>query len=344
MSQHHDKKTIAIIGPTASGKSDAAILIARQSGGAIIGADSRQVYRHADLGSGKEPGALCDLRTHTHCAHTLPKKLRVALARTPYLWHPYISAGVAHYMIDIVSPRTSYGAAQFVARAQKVRTALWRRNILPIVCGGTHFWVQSLVENAHFPHVPPNPHLRRELRAMTTADLFTRLMHLDERRARAIAAKNERNNRHRLMRAVEIAVALGAVPTAPKSTPPSPRDTLIIAIAPDMDTLRRKIITRLDERLSAGLLDEIRALHDVHGVSYARMERWGLEYAWGARVLRGHVSFATARDALARDILRFAKRQLTWIRRWERAGARIHRIRDARNVTAPVAAFLHAET
>ncbi len=319
---HSSKKTIAVIGPTASGKSAAAIAIAQYLDGAIIGADSRQVYRHMDLGSGKEPGTLCNLRKDTQCIKTLPKELSATLRKTPHLWRPYISDGVAHYMIDIVAPSTPYSAAQFTTRAQKIHRALHKNNILPIICGGTHFWVQSLVEKAQFPMVPPNPALRKRLESMTTPQLLAQIANKDPRRAHDITIKNEHNNRHRLIRALEIIDALGAVPHT-RPTPPNPQNTLILAVVPEQEQIKENITARLQPRLDAGMLDEIYNLHHIHGVSWAQLERWGLEYTWCARFLRDQCTLDEMKLGIMHDSYKFAKRQLTWIRRWERSGAHI---------------------
>ncbi len=330
-------KTIAVIGPTASGKSAIAIALAQKYGGAVIGADSRQIYRNMDLGSGKEPGALCDLRAHDTCTTTLPPDLRATLARTPCLAKPYISNGVAHYMIDIIAPRTPYSAGTFVKRAQRTRTALWRANILPIICGGTHFWVQALLENHAFPTVAPNPVLRARLDTCDTATLLATLHDKDPRRADDITAKGEQNNRHRIIRALEICDAIGTVQRT-STAPPHPATTLILAVIPPMERITGNITRRLPPRLDAGMLDEVHALHTIHNVPWTRLASYGLEYKWCTRYLRGHCTQQEMTDGIIRESRQFAKRQLTWIRRWERSGAQIHRI------TTKAKALSHAKT
>ena len=342
------KKTIAIIGPTASGKSDAAIAIARAHGGAVIGADSRQVYRHMDLGSGKEPGTTIDLTQGVSLYHSrtggnsgpstkYPLATLHTLSQTELLTHPYISAGVPHYMIDVADPTEDYSAGRFAREARAVMDALHAHAILPIVCGGTHFWVQALLENTPFAAVPPDDTLRRKLAALSCDELLSRLEACDARRAADIVRKNEQHNRHRLIRAIEICTALGYVPSA-QSMPPDPHTTLIVAIIPPMAQIEHNIIARLQPRLDAGMLEEVRTLHDTHRVSYERLEHFGLEYKWCALLLQEKCTLQEMRNGIIRESRQFAKRQITWIRRWQKNGARIH------TVTTPHAAHHVADT
>ncbi len=354
------RKTLAIIGPTASGKSDAAIAVAHMCGGAVIGADSRQVYRHMDLGSGKEPGAVVDLMRIISRNHprTSPKqadksnkpelspaysiKTLQTFAQTELLARPYISGGIIHYMIDVADPTEDYSAGRFVHEARAVLDALYSRAIIPIVCGGTHFWVQALLEGMPFPTVPPNDALRTELATLSYDALLARLEACDARRAADIRRKNEQHNRHRLMRAIEICTALGYVPSA-QTTPPDPRTTLIVAIIPPMTQIERNITARLQPRLDAGMLEEVRALHDTHGVSYERLERFGLEYKWCALLLQKKCTYREMCDGIIRESRQFAKRQITWIRRWQKHGAHIHIVTTPDATQKIVRHFLHRE-
>ena len=321
-------KRIAVIGPTSSGKSAIAIDLAHhfaarfRGGAAVIGADSRQVYRFMDIGSGKEPGTLVT-------DPSLPPHLRTY----------YDCAGVRHYMIDIVAPRTPYGAGQFITRGQRILRALDDSDTLPIICGGTHFWVQTLLENTPLPPVAPNTALRRRLAHTSAAALMAHLRRMDPARARALNTPSERTNRRRLIRAIEIATARGSVPHITPA-PPRTDTTLLLAVIPEQDVLRQRIATRLRARLRDGMLDEVQTLHTVHRVPWTRLEAFGLEYRWCARYLRGQCTMTQMRANLERDILRFAKRQLLWIRRWERAGAHIHHITTRTHARRYVRAFL----
>lgn len=314
------RKMIAVVGPTASGKSAIAIAIARQYNGEVISADSRQVYRGMNLGSGKEPG-----------------RLTTSARRGPATKMAYMSGGVAHYMIDIVHPATPYNAGKFVRRARKIRDDILRRGKLPIVCGGTMFWVQAFIEDNLFPAVAPNAALREALADKSAQDLYTMLARRDPRRAATI----DRHNRVRMMRALEIIAAIGAVPEIKHS---SQQSACILAVTPPDDVLRRRIATRLRTRIDAGMMDEVRRLHARDGVSWKRLESFGLEYAWCTRLLRHRCDEQTFLTGLERDIWRYAKRQYTWLRRWERTTPSIARVQTRAEALRRARTYLHAHT
>lgn len=294
---------IAVIGPTASGKSDLAIVLAKKFNGEVISADSRQIYRGMDIGAGKEPGEIS--------AHS--KK------RGPATQYAYICNDIVHYMIDIVHPNTKYSAGKFVKKTTKIRADIWKRNALPIICGGTLFWAQAHVENNTFTAVPPDHLLRKRLQKLSTDSLNKVLQKKDP----LYAKKVDRNNPVRLIRAIEIATALGSVP-APKKPQINYENTLIIAITPPIDILHQRIEKRLKERLTIGMCDEVERLHAEYRVSWKRLESFGLEYKWCALYLQGKISYDTMYVHLLHDITHYAKRQMTWLRRWEKSGARIH--------------------
>lgn len=318
-------RVIAIIGPTGSGKSAAAIAVAHATGGAVIGADSRQVYRGLNLCSGKEPGRVVTRNI---------KRATQSAARL--LNTPYVVDGINHYMIDIVSPRTDYDVAKFCDRAGRIIRALRHEGILPIVCGGTHFWVQALLEGQTFAVAAPNRQLRTTLAHLDTGVLLRRLVAADPTRAAAIIAKGESANRHRLIRAIEIVESDKQETQNGKckeqdyyQLPTVNCQPTIIAIVPPMDALRDKIAARLDARLAAGMIDEVAHLHYEAGVPWTRLASFGLEPRWCTAYLRGEVSHAVMRERLILETGQFAKRQLTWIRRWQRQGTRIATVADA---------------
>jgi len=304
------KRTIVIVGPTASGKSDVAISLAKKFNGEVISCDSRQIYRGMDIGTGKIPGTFVPVipneSSNRGISNTYPT---------------FISEGVPHYMIDIVSPNTPYNATKFVKKAKKIRKDIWKRGKLPIICGGTGFWAQALVENISFPEVAPNFELRNQLRNSTTEELLAMLKKKDPRRAKTI----DSNNRVHIVRSLEICKTLGAVPKITNNDLQI-RDykSLVIAIDVPREKLYKKIEKRLDERLQQGMLDEIWSLHHEKHVPWSRMEVFGLEYRWVSRYLRGIISHEEMREKLLLDIQHYAKRQLTWLRRWERQGRKIH--------------------
>lgn len=267
---------IAVSGPTASGKSDIAIQLARKYNGEIVSADSRQVYRGMDIGTGKVT------------------KREQKLAR--------------HWLLDVASPTRQYTVAHFVRDAKKAIRDITRRGKTPIICGGTGFWIDALVYGQSIPEVKPNAKLRAQLQKLSTPQLFAKLQKLDPARARSI----DRHNHVRLIRALEIVMTTGK-PVPPRSTA-SPYDLLYLGVSRPMDELKTRIEKRLDARLRIGMIAEIRKLH-ANGVSWKRLGGFGLEYRWVARFLQDKITRTEMRTALLHDIIAYAKRQLTWWRK-----------------------------
>jgi tRNA dimethylallyltransferase len=290
-------KVIIVAGPTASGKSDLAIGLARRFDGEIISADSRQVYRGMDIGTGKV------------------KRDKQKVKRRTKSYH---SRGIRHWLIDVASPKRQYSVAQWKKAAQKAIADIVRRGKLPIICGGTGFWIDTLVYDRSLPHVRPNAKIRARLQKLSPAQLFTRLQKLDPERAATI----DRHNPVRLIRALEIVMVTGkAVPT---QTNGSRSEPLYLGISMPQEKLSRRIVKRLDARLSHDMPAEVRRLH-ASGVSWKKLEAFGLEYRWLARFLRGFLRGSTSekerlslelmRDGLLHDIIAYSKRQMTWLRR-----------------------------
>lgn len=273
------KKCIVVLGPTSSGKSDLAVLIAKKFNGEVVSADSRQVYRGMDIGSGK-----------------VTKKEM---------------AGIRHHVLDIADPRRSYSVSRFKKDAERAIQDIRRRGKLPILCGGTGFYIQAIVDDIILPEVRPNTKLRKELSNLSVDDLFERLTKLDPRRAKDIDGKNP----HRLIRAIEIATELGTVPRLEVGVP---KETVLeIGIETDDDILKRRIHTRLLKRMRHGMTAEVRRLHES-GVSWKRLEELGLEYKYLALYLQGKLSKEEMLAELETAIWHYAKRQRTWFKRDDR--------------------------
>lgn len=273
-------KVVVILGPTASGKSDIAIKLAREFDGEIISADSRQIYRGMDLGTGKVT------------------KQEQRLAK--------------HWMLDVVSPNTKYNAAKFKKQAEKIIQDILKRGKLPILCGGTGFWIKAIVDNVNFPEVKPNWELRKKLEKETAEKLFLKLRKLDPERIKTI----ERQNKVRLIRAIEICKALGKVPSHKESdTKNNPYEFLQIGIAWPKSVLQKRIKIRLEQRLKQGMLKEINDLHSKQKISWKRLENFGLEYRWIALYLQNKISLEEMQEKLYFDIIHYAKRQTTWFQK-----------------------------
>jgi len=269
-------KLIVICGQTATGKSDLAVLVAKKWNGEVVSADSRQVYRGLDLGSGKitqeEMG------------------------------------GVPHHMLDVCDPKETYSVSLYKKQAISVIEDIISRGKLPILVGGTGQYIEAIVDNPSFPEVAPNLALRALLEDMTTPELLSLLESKDARRA----SEMDTNNRHRIIRALEIYDALGTIPLATKGE--GLFDTLSIGLFLDKQTLQEKIEKRIEKRIAQGMIEEVRELNKK-GLSWQRLESFGLEYQHIAEYLQGKKTHEEMLYILAIKIRQFAKRQLTWFRR-----------------------------
>ncbi len=303
-------KVITIIGPTASGKSEIAIKIAKDFNGEIISTDSRQIYKGMDIGSGKEFGRI----------ERLGKRENITR-------YAYISSGIPHYMIDILHPNTEYNVSKFVNKAQKIRADIWKRDKNPIIAGGTMFWAQALVENNTFTKVPPNYNLRKNLEMKSVEELFEILKDKDLRRAKEIEGKNEINNKVRLIRALEIIDTLGYVPEQ-KKIEINYKHNLIIAISLQKEILYKKQEKRMDKWFSNGIFNEINTLHTEMNVPWSRLESFGLEYKWCTKYIRNQISYEEMRKNTIHDLKKYTKRQLTWIKRWEKQYTNINYVKN----------------
>lgn len=268
-------KLIAVVGQTATGKSDCAVMIARAYQGEVISADSRQVYRGLTIGTGK----------------ITKKEMR----------------GIPHHLLDVADPKKQYTVTAYVAEAEKALRDIIARNKLPIIAGGTGFYIDALTSNTKLPDVPPDPELRARLAGKSTAELYTILTWLDKNRAETIDAQNPR----RLIRAIEIAKHYGSVP--PLSPGESRYDILWIGLTLSPDVLRKKIHDRLHARMKKGMLREAQKLHQ-HGLSWKRMHELGLEYRFLALYLQKKITKEALYTQLETAIYHYTKRQMTWFK------------------------------
>jgi tRNA dimethylallyltransferase len=280
---------VAILGPTACGKTALGVRLAREIGGEILSADSRQVYRGLDLGTGK------DLDEYRSEAGVVPC-----------------------HLIDIVAPDDEFHVFAyqrlFFQRFDEIRN----RGAFPILVGGSGLYLEVVLMNYPFEEVPPNEALRAVLSGLDNGQLSERL-----RRSRPdLHNTTDLVDRDRLIRAIEIAEH---APSGPLDSGYRPTDLnpLVIGIAMEVDALRERIARRLSQRLEAGLVAEVRRLHD-DGLSWESIDRFGLEYRYVARFLQGRINADRLYEELNTRIHQFAKRQRTWFRRMERRGIRIH--------------------
>jgi tRNA dimethylallyltransferase len=276
------QKLLVIVGPTASGKSALGVELAHRFGGEIVSADSRQVYRGLDIGTGK----------------ITKREMK----------------GVPHYLLDVASPKRAFSADDFVKKARAAIADISRRGKLPILVGGTGFYIDALVGRIALPDVPPDPAFRLRVNNRTTAALFTQLRKVDPERARAMSTPSERNNRVRIVRALEIANSLGKVPYIKGSPLCARYDVLWLGIRPADTALRERITTRLFARIRGGMVAEAKRLHQA-GLSYKRMRELGLEYRSLARLLQNEITKEQLLAELESAIWRYARKQLGY---WKR--------------------------
>ena len=270
---------IVITGPTATGKSALAVELARRFNGEIISADSRQVYRGLDIGSAK----ITDDEM----------------------------GGIPHHLIDVADPKYDvFTVAQFQEMATKKIAEIVNRGKLPIICGGTGMYISAVIDGTEFPEVPPNPELRASLESLSPEELFEKLNQLDPARADGI----DRHNPVRLIRAIEIADALGSVPKLNHAN--SPYDVLLIGLKLPKDELDERIAQRVNRRIPA-LFEEICGLL-ARGVSSEQLRRFGLEYRYGHDYVVGDLMLAEFIETLVTKTIQFAKRQMQWWKRDER--------------------------
>jgi len=276
------QKLIVVVGPTAAGKSELAVKMAKKHNGEIISADSRQIYRGLDIGTGKVPGR----------------------------WRrgSYYYKGIRHHLIDVADPKRQVSAVQFQRLAGKAIREIAARGKLPIICGGTAHWVDAVIFGQKFPQVKPDAKLRKELGKKSAKQLFARLKKLDPRRAAEIDQKNPR----RLVRALEIVLATGkAIPELEQQTK---FDVTWIGITKPQPILYKKIDARLRQWLKQGLLREVKKLHK-RGVSWKRLEELGMDYKYAALHLEGEITYNEMVEKSSFSIKHYAKRQMTW---WKR--------------------------
>ena len=268
-------KIIIILGQTATGKSDLAARIAKKLGGEIISADSRQVYKGFDIGSGK----------------ITKKEMR----------------GVFHYLLDVASPKRQFSAAKYKKLADNKIIKIYKTGKIPFIVGGSGFYIQTIVDGLVLPKVEPNNKLRKELEKKSAKKLFSMLKKLDKNRAKKI----EKDNPRRLIRAIEIAKVLGKTP---KLKTNSEYEALQIGLKLPDKKLKNNIHKRLISRIRRGMISEVKKLH-AKNISWKRLESFGLEYRFIARYLQGKIKKKEMLDELETEIWHFAKRQMRWFKR-----------------------------
>ncbi|MCK5804770.1 MAG: tRNA (adenosine(37)-N6)-dimethylallyltransferase MiaA [Lentisphaeria bacterium] len=277
---------LVVLGPTATGKTRLAVTLARALAGEIVSADSRQVYRGLTIGTGK------DLADYGSGDQAVP-----------------------HHLIDVVDPDEDYHLFRYALEARQAIADIARRGRLPIIVGGTPLYINALLDEYTLEGGGPDPDLRAKLECQSDDQLLERLHH----EAPDIHARVDTTQRKRIIRALEIALTR----TPPDDRPLPPLDALLLAPYYHRTETHARIKTRLDARLEEGMIDEVRQLHK-NGLTWERLDQFGLEYRHVAAFLKGETSLSQMHDTLYFRIRRFCKSQDSWFRKMERAGKIIH--------------------
>lgn len=274
---------LVILGPTASGKTALAVALARELGGEIISADSRQVFRGMDIGTGKD-------------------------------LHEY--QGVPHHLIDILEPGEEFSVFAFQRLFLAAFEDIRQRRALPVLCGGTGMYLDAALRGYRMQEVPVDEQLRGRLAEKSDQELSQFLLELRPDQHNSTDLKD----RNRTLRAIEIALYQ---PDAAITEPFPDIRPVVIGIRRERSRLRERITQRLRQRLEDGMVEEVRLLHQ-EGVTWERLDYYGLEYRYIGAHLRGDLDYNTMFQKLNSSIHDFAKRQETWFRRMERNGVVIN--------------------
>jgi len=273
-----------ILGPTASGKTHLASKLAYDLQGEIISADSRQVYKNMDIGTGK------DLNQYIINGRRIP-----------------------YHLIDIVAPENEFNLFEFQYRFYKIFSELIEKKILPVLVGGTGLYLESVLTGYNMPHAPMNQELRKSLYRKSKDELQKMLLALKPQ----LHNKTDLEDSERLIRAIEIERAR-SIKDQDQGEKPS-IDAVVFGIRWERSTLRQRITVRLKERLEQGMIEEVMNLHDT-GLTWTKLESFGLEYRFISQYLQRKISFDEMTNKLNAAIHQFAKRQETWFRRMEKKG------------------------
>lgn len=275
---HHTmRKIVVVAGPTASGKSDFAVDLALKENGEVVSADSRQIYKGLDIGTGK----------------ITKEEMK----------------GVPHHMLDVVDVGEEFSVAEYARRARPILEDIHARGKMPIICGGTGQYIDALIYDIQLPEVPPRSGLRQELEKKTAEELYGELRLKDPKRASEI----DHHNKVRLVRALEIVRELGSVPSLPESK--LLYETEFYLMSPSRELLRERITKRLLKRLAVGMVDEVRSIMGK-GHAPEQMKKLGIEYHVVGEFLEGKLTEEEMRTQIINKSMQYAKRQETWNKKY----------------------------
>lgn len=315
--------SLIILGPTASGKTNLSVSLAKKLDAEIISADSRQVYCGLDIGSGK------DISEYFFEGQQIP-----------------------YHLIDVVDPKEEYNLYKWKTEVEKIFPQILKRKKFPIICGGTGMYLDSLLRNYDLPDVPTNFEMRKQVENYSLEELQQYFISMKPK----LHNDTDLTERHRLLRAIEIFLwlqdhndenktnILSSITTNEKNLASNKNITdnktlniinsFVIGVFIERETLCNRIYKRLVERVDEGLIDEVKNLHDKNFVSWERLERFGLEYRFVSEYLEGKIdSKEKMIESLFVAIRQFSKRQMTWFRGMERKGVKINWVEGGKENT-----------
>ena len=278
---------LVIIGPTASGKTAFATVVAYRLNGEIISADSRQVYRRMNIGTGKDYADYIINGTQIPC-----------------------------HLIDIAEPGEKYNVFEYQRQFFRVYELLKQKNVFPVVCGGSGMWVDSVINGYQMLEVPPDNNLRNQLEEKTLEELIEILSSLKK-----LHNTTDIDTKKRAIRAIEIEYYTRQNKTNISQT--LKVNPLLVGVLPSRDQRRDSIAKRLQQRLNGGMIEEVQGLLDS-GISPETLIYYGLEYKFITLYLINELTYDQMVSSLQTAICQFAKRQMTWFRGMERKGTKIH--------------------
>ncbi|OIO52338.1 MAG: hypothetical protein AUJ11_00695, partial [Parcubacteria group bacterium CG1_02_44_65] len=295
--------------------------------GEIVSADSRQVYRGMDIGTGKD---LKDYRLEIPNPNDqLPNKFKIQNSKLKIIEIPY-------HLIDVANPKEQFDLAQYQKMAFRAIDDILKRGKLPILAGGSGLYLQAVVENYKLSEAKKDLALRKKLEKLSAAELFNKLKKLVPKMAVKLN-QSDKNNKRRLIRYLEI---VGQDHNFKSRAGKRKYNALIIGVNFSRDILKQRIFKRLLERLKEqNMIGEVERLHE-QGLSWKRLEDFGLEYKFVSLYLEGELQYEEMVEKLNLAIYQFAKRQMTWFKRWEKQGANINWVKDNKKIEKLVKDYL----
>ncbi len=284
-------KLIVIIGPTSSGKTKLAIQIARQFNGEIISADSRQVYKGMDIGTGK------DLNEYGRGKSALQ-----------------------YHLIDVVSPKTQFNLKEYQSKAYKAIDDILTHKKTPILVGGSGLYLQAVVDGYQLSDTKPTQE-KSDISEYSLTEILNKIKEIDPKFIDRLN-NSEKNNKQRLVRYLEILESSEASHNNLYQKSKPQYESLVIGINYSLETIRKKIKVRLDDRFAQGMIQEVKNLHQG-GLSWQKLEDFGLEYKYIALYLQKKLTLDEMKSKLYLASGQYAKRQISWLRRWEKQGREI---------------------